>query len=96
VSEEKQVRYFIRNQQNQPLELYLSTGVLVLGPRAEAEVASADLTLSQVKVFLKQRLVTTREAVEANKQAEESEAAAAAPKSREKSAKTRDQQGGTK
>jgi hypothetical protein len=96
VSEERQVRYFIRNQQNQPLELHLSSGVLVLGPRQEAEVGPADLTLPQVKVFLKQRLVTTREAIEENKEAEEAGAYGGGAQVPRKSAKARDQQGGTK
>lgn len=96
MSEEKRTRYFIRNQQGQPLELHLSSGVVVLGPREEAEVGPEALNEPQLRVFLKQRLVSTREAIEPDTEAEEPEAAAPAPKGRAKTGKARDQQGGMK
>lgn len=64
MSEEKCVHHFVRNHQNQPLELHLSTGVLVLGPRAEAELQEIDLAAPQLKVLRRNRLVTTREVIE--------------------------------
>jgi len=64
VSEEKRVHYFVRNHQNQPLELHLATGLIVLGPRGEGEVHELDLATPQLKVLQRNRLVTTREAIE--------------------------------
>lgn len=61
MSEEKRVRYFVRNQQNQPVELHLRGGVKVLGPREEAEVGGEALSEPQMKVFQKLRLVTARQ-----------------------------------
>jgi hypothetical protein len=94
VSEEKRIRYFVRNQQNQPVELHLSSGLIVLGPREEAEVGQAALSEPQMKVFQKQRLVTAREALEPV--AGPAEDSAPPPKPRAKSAKSRDEEGGTK
>jgi hypothetical protein len=64
VGEEKRLRYFITNHQNQPLELHLSTGVIVLGAWEEAEVQEADLDTPQVGALQKNRLVTTRAGAE--------------------------------
>jgi len=61
----KRVRYFVRNHQNQPLELHFPGGVLVVSPHAEAEIREADLEHGQLKVFRKQRLVSVREEAEA-------------------------------
>ena len=69
MSEEKRVRYFVRNHQNQPLELHLATGLIVLGPRGEGEVHELDLATPQLKVLQRKRLVTTREVIEALPQA---------------------------
>lgn len=57
----KRVRYFVRNHQNQPLELHLPGGVLVVSPNEEAEIREADLEHGQLKFFRKQRLVSVRE-----------------------------------
>ena len=61
----KRVRYFVRNHQNQPLELHLPGGVLVVSPNEEAEIREADLEHGQLRVFRKQRLVSVREEAEA-------------------------------
>ena len=64
MSEENRARYFVRNHQNQPVELHLATGLVVLGPREEGEVHELDLATPQLKVLQRKRLVTTREVVE--------------------------------
>jgi hypothetical protein len=64
MSEGKRVRYFVTNHQNQPLELYLPGGQIVLGPRAEAEVRQSDLAAAQLGVLRRKRLLTTREVEE--------------------------------
>ena len=79
MGEEKRLRYLITNHQNQPLELHLTTGVIVLGAWEEAEVQEADLDTPQVGALRKNRLVTTRAAAEdASASAAEAEAEAAA------------------
>ena len=65
MSEETRVRYFVRNHQNQPVELHLVTGVVSLGPRGEGEVQGDDLEAPQLKVLRRHRLVTVREVIEA-------------------------------
>jgi hypothetical protein len=64
VSEEKRSRYFITNHQNQPLELHLATGVIVLGAREEVEVRKEDLAAPQLGTLRHNRLITTRVAEE--------------------------------
>ncbi len=61
----KRVRYFVRNHQNQPLELHLPGGVMVVSPNEEAEIREADLEHGQLRVFRKQRLVSVREEAQA-------------------------------
>jgi hypothetical protein len=41
----------VLNHQDQPIELHLPAGVLVLGPRQEAEIQAADLTAPAQLVF---------------------------------------------
>ena len=65
MSDGKRVRCFVTNHQNQPLELYLPGGQIVLGPRAEAEVQQSDLAAAQLEVLRQNRLLTTREVEEA-------------------------------
>ncbi len=89
MSDSKRVRHFVRNQQNQPVELYLPTGLIVLGPREEAEVGELDILAPQFRALQKTRLVTSREAVDTP------EAPAASSKARQKPTKTREQEGGT-
>jgi len=52
------------NHQDQPIELHLPAGVLVLGPRQEAEIQAADLTTPQLDVLRRRRLITIREVVD--------------------------------
>ncbi len=94
MSEEQRIRYFIRNQRNQPVELHLSSGLLVLGPWAESEVSQGALSEPQVKVFHKNRLLTTREAPEPV--AEPSGQPEQVSRSRARSAKSADQNEGAK
>jgi hypothetical protein len=65
----KHVRYFVTNHQNQPLELHLSGGVVVVHSRQEKEIREGDLNNAQLKVFRKQLLVSVREAAETAEQA---------------------------
>lgn len=65
MSEGKRARYFVTNHQDQPLELYLPGGQIVLGPRADAEVQQSDLAAPQLEVLRRNRLLTTREVEEA-------------------------------
>lgn len=65
MSEGKRVRYFVTNHQNQPLELYLPGGQIVLGPRADAEIQQSDLAAAQLAVLRRNRVLTTREVEEA-------------------------------
>ncbi len=58
------VRYFVRNHSNQPLEVHLPGGVLVVSPYAEGEIGERDLECAQLKVFRQQRLVSVREQAE--------------------------------
>lgn len=66
MSEEKRSRYFVTNHQNQPVELHLATGVMVLGFMEEAEVQEDDLAIPQLRVLQANRLiaVTTHAPVE--------------------------------
>jgi hypothetical protein len=64
MSDETRVRYFVRNHQNQPVELHLVTSVVSLGPRGEGEVQAGDLEAPQLKVLRRNRLVTVREVIE--------------------------------
>lgn len=64
MSEETRVRYVVTNHQDQPVELHLATGVIVLEPRGEAEVQEADLDTPQLQVLRLNRLITTRQVVE--------------------------------
>lgn len=67
----KHVRYFVRNHQNQPLELHLSDRVVVVHSLEEKEIREGDLQSAQLKVFRKQRLISVREAAEPVEQAPE-------------------------
>jgi hypothetical protein len=61
MSDRESIRHFAMNHQNQPLELHLRTGLVVLGPRQEAEIDEADLETPQLEVLQKSRLLTMRE-----------------------------------
>ncbi len=60
MTEEKRIQYIVTNQQNQPIELHLSTGVTVLEPRGEAIIEEADLAKPQLQVFQLNLLLSTR------------------------------------
>jgi hypothetical protein len=64
MGEETHVRYFVTNHQNQPLELHLTTGLVVLGPGEETAVEKSALRSPQVEVLRRNRLIAIREAVE--------------------------------
>lgn len=64
-SEDKRVRCFVTNQQDQPIELYLASGVVVLAPRGEAELKEIDLAAPQLEALRRCRLITTRRVEEA-------------------------------
>ena len=64
MSEEERTRHFLTNNQNQPVELHLPAGVIVLGPREEVEVREDDLATPQIEVLRQNRLITTRAAAE--------------------------------
>lgn len=51
------VIHLVTNLSNQPLELYLRSGLRVLPPRGRTEVAAADLESPQLQVFRRERLV---------------------------------------
>jgi hypothetical protein len=74
VEPSKRVRYFVRNHQNQPLELHLAGGVVVVGPYREEPIGEGDLENAQLKVFRKKRLVSVREEAD-SEDAEPAEAA---------------------
>ena len=64
MGEEQRVRYYVTNQQNQPLELHLATRVIVLGAGEEAEVREDELSTPQLGALRQNRLITTREAAD--------------------------------
>lgn len=68
MSDAEKGRYVVVNHQNQPVELYLPSGLIVLPPRGQAELAEADLAAPQLRVLCASRVVTTREAAPAEPQ----------------------------
>lgn len=60
MADETRIRYFLTNHQNQPLELHLPGGVVVIGPRGEREVLESDLSVPQVRVLARARIVGSR------------------------------------
>jgi hypothetical protein len=60
VTEENRTRCLLTNHENQPLELHLPSGVVVIGPRAEREICEADLASPQVRALARARIVTSR------------------------------------
>ena len=60
MSDEKRNRYLLTNHQNQPLELHLPSGVVVIGPRGEREILEADLAVPQVRVLARTRTISFR------------------------------------
>lgn len=52
------VRHTVRNDQEQPIELHLPGGVLVLLPGETAELSEADLAVPQLQVLCQSRRIT--------------------------------------
>jgi len=50
-------RYLVFNHQEQPVEIYLDTRVLALGPGENAELAAVELDSEHLKVLRKMRLI---------------------------------------
>jgi hypothetical protein len=61
VSDEGQGRYIVRNEQDQPLELHLPSGVVLLAPGQSIELPEADLATPQLQVLRRTRLVSTHQ-----------------------------------
>jgi hypothetical protein len=57
VSDAASVHHFVANLSNQPVELYLPSGLRVLPPRSRAEIPAADLQSRQLQVLQASRLV---------------------------------------
>jgi hypothetical protein len=64
MSQRRPVRYVVRNHQDQPIELHLPAGVLVLGPRKEGEIQSGDLAAPQLEALQRRRVITIHEVIE--------------------------------
>jgi hypothetical protein len=82
VSDAEKVPHLVTNHQNQPVELYLPSGLVVLPPRGQAVASEADLAAPQLRVLRSRRLITTHEVAPAVKPA----AAAEPPPARRKAA----------
>lgn len=52
------MRHTVRNDQDQPLELHLSGGVLVLLPGQTADLSEAELAVPQLQVLCATRQIT--------------------------------------
>jgi len=61
VSDAENVRHIVTNHQNQPIELHLPSGLLVLPPRGRADVSETDFLAPQLQVLRASRLITTHE-----------------------------------
>src|ERR1041385_8669974 len=90
VTEENRTRCLLTNHENQPLELHLPDGVLVIGPRAEHEIGEADLATPQVRALARARIVTSRMVAPAAARAETPKAEA--PKRTQTKPKTTDKE----
>jgi hypothetical protein len=61
VSDAEKVRHIVTNHQNQPVELHLPSGLLVLPPRGRSELSETDLAAPQLRVLRASGLITTHE-----------------------------------
>jgi hypothetical protein len=61
VTDAPQLRYIVTNHQNQPVELHLPSGLVVLPPRGRATLTAADLAARQLQVLTASRLVGLHE-----------------------------------
>lgn len=60
MEQDDNVRHMVRNQQRQPVELHLPSGVLLLLPGEIAEVSEADLAAPQLQLLCTSRLISTQ------------------------------------
>ncbi len=58
------MRYRIRNNRNQPVELHYSDSVKVLGPHMDVEVAAEEIATEQVQTLHDRGFVSIREVPE--------------------------------
>jgi hypothetical protein len=58
VEQDDNVRHTVRNNQRQPVELHLPSGVLLLLPGETADVSAADLTAPQLQVLRAGRIIS--------------------------------------
>jgi hypothetical protein len=56
-----QPRPVVTNERNQPVELHLPSGLIVLPPRGRAELAPADLGAGQLRALIASRAITIQE-----------------------------------
>jgi hypothetical protein len=63
VTDAPQLRHIVTNHQNQPVELHLPSGLVVLPPRGRATIMAADLAARQLQVLMASRLVGLHEEV---------------------------------
>lgn len=61
MSDPQSARHLVINHQNQPVELHLPSGLVVLPPRGQAVVSEADLAAPQLRVLCSGRQITTHE-----------------------------------
>lgn len=89
MSDAEKVRHLVTNHQNQPIELYLPSGLIVLPPRGRAELVETDLAAPQLEVLRASRLVSLDEIAVAPK-AEDAEETAKAEEAAEAEEETRE------
>ena len=57
MSNAEKARYIVTNQQNQPVELHVPSGLVVLPPRGRADISPSDLSAPQLLALRLSRLV---------------------------------------
>jgi hypothetical protein len=75
-----ETRHIVTNQQNQPIELHLTWGVVVLEAGASAEVRESDLAHPQLQVLQRNKFITTRPTAEALSSPEQDSRTGARPR----------------
>jgi hypothetical protein len=58
VSDAENIQLVVTNHQNQPVELHLPSGLVVLPPRGQADLCEGDLAAPQLRVLCASRLIT--------------------------------------
>ncbi|MBB6253144.1 hypothetical protein [Nitrospirillum iridis] len=79
------VRHIITNHQNQPLELHLPSGLVMLPPRGRLAVSVGDLAARQLQVLQADRLIGLHEEADPPAAAEPADEGDAAPPVAQKS-----------